>query len=323
MEALQAQHRKQQRDLQAQITQRKKSATKKTRRGVNEECERLERELGERQGREIEALGLRGGSVDEDGDGDGDGNDGGAMAVAGEGDLDRLTLEGGVEGKESEKARDGDGEMKHDQEQEKGQEEVKAAKKKPSRQKARLARRAAEVEALSAAAENEAGQQTDHRALEREAMAKQIEDLGLQEKEIRSDGHCMYSAVAHSLSSFNGEKIDYQAVRERTADFIRRHREDYEPFLDEEEQGGEFEGYVHKVGQTAEWGGELELAAIARWSGRKVRVVQGMGGVREIGGAEEEAGKEKKGEDIWLAYYRKSFGLGEHYNALESKKKIS
>src|ERR1700760_478752 len=56
MEELQARHRKEQRDLQSRITQKKKQASKKTRKGVNEECENLEAELKERQRAEVVAF---------------------------------------------------------------------------------------------------------------------------------------------------------------------------------------------------------------------------------------------------------------------------
>ncbi|KAK4956896.1 hypothetical protein LTR28_005866, partial [Elasticomyces elasticus] len=56
MEELQAKHRREARDLQSKITQKKKSATKKTRKGVNDECDTLEQELRVRQEQEIAAL---------------------------------------------------------------------------------------------------------------------------------------------------------------------------------------------------------------------------------------------------------------------------
>ena len=56
MEELQARHRKEQRDLQSRITQKKKSATKKTRKGINDECESLQRQLLDKQQAEISQL---------------------------------------------------------------------------------------------------------------------------------------------------------------------------------------------------------------------------------------------------------------------------
>ena len=56
MEELQTRHKKEQRDLQSRVTQKKKQASKKTRKGVNDECDRLEAELKERQASELAAL---------------------------------------------------------------------------------------------------------------------------------------------------------------------------------------------------------------------------------------------------------------------------
>src|ERR1700712_4865751 len=56
MEELQTKHRKEQRDLQSRVTQKKKQASKKTRKGVNEECDRLEADLKQQQAEEIAAF---------------------------------------------------------------------------------------------------------------------------------------------------------------------------------------------------------------------------------------------------------------------------
>src|SRR4051812_8766055 len=55
-EAMQSRHRKEQKDLQSRVMNKKKNATKKTRKGVNSECEELERQLKEKQGLEVVAL---------------------------------------------------------------------------------------------------------------------------------------------------------------------------------------------------------------------------------------------------------------------------
>ena len=56
MEELLARHRKEQRDLVSQITQKKKAASKKTRKAVNDECVNLEGDLKARQAKELAEL---------------------------------------------------------------------------------------------------------------------------------------------------------------------------------------------------------------------------------------------------------------------------
>jgi OTU domain-containing protein 6 len=186
--------------------------------------------------------------------------------------------------------------------------------KKPNRQKARLARRAAEQEALVKQAAEEAKDIPDLKQQERGRMLEAMKGRGLQEKEIRADGHCLYSAIADQLEQLRiplgaapGSEPDvagYKVVRSSAADYIEKHQDDFLPFLEEP-----LPDYIHKVRDTGEWGGQLELLALAKWYGIDINVLQDFGRVEKIeGGSSEKA--------IWLGYYKHGFGLGEHYNSL-------
>ncbi|KAJ5322200.1 hypothetical protein MYU51_015787 [Penicillium brevicompactum] len=314
MEELLSKHRKEQKDLQARITQRKKSATKKTRKGVNDECDRMQHELSDKQQAEIAQLN-------------------GDPAEA----LEDLTLEDGEpndEEKPSETPKEPEPEPEVD-----SNPNPSSNTKKPNRQKARLARRAAEQAAQSAAAAEEASTQTNYRGNEQEVMDAVFKKLGLKEVEVTPDGHCLYSAVAKQLDesglglrpdpsrivlqSSTQSRIDtvaspqhdgYRAVRAVTADFIAEHKEDFEAFMEEP-----LESYTRKIKLTAEWGGQLELQAIARAYGVEINVVQSDGRMEKIESGETFDEEEKRKRVIWLAYYRHTYGLGEHYNALVKK----
>ena len=321
MDDLLSKHRKEQKDLQGRITQKKKSATKKTRKGINDECERLQRDLSEKQQAEIAQL-------------NGDPAEG----------LENLSLE------DDQPADDED--SKQDKPTEEPQEAEPTAEstpepssasnsRKPNRQKARLARRAAEQAAQSAAAAEEAATQTNYRGNEQEAMDAVFKKLGLKEIEVTPDGHCLYSAVAKQLDESGlglrpdpsrivlqpstQSRIDtvaspqhdgYRAVRAVTADFIMEHKEDFEAFMEEP-----LESYTRKIKLTAEWGGQLELQAIARAYGVEINVVQKDGRLEKIESGDSDSfdEEEKRKRVIWLAYYRHTYGLGEHYNALVKK----
>ncbi|KAJ6149213.1 Ovarian tumor otubain [Penicillium samsonianum] len=321
MDDLLSKHRKEQKDLQGRITQKKKSATKKTRKGINDECEQMQRDLSEKQKAEIAQL--NGDPTEELGD---------------------LSLE------DDQPADDED--SKQDKPTKEPQEADPTAEptpepssasnsKKPNRQKARLARRAAEQAAQSAAAAEEAATQTNYRGNEQEVMDAVFKKLGLKEVEVTPDGHCLYSAVAKQLDESGlglrpdpsrivlqpatQSRIDtvaspqhdgYRAVRAVTADFIMEHKEDFEAFLEEP-----LELYTRKIKLTAEWGGQLELQAIARAYGVEINVVQKDGRMEKIesGDGDSFDEEEKRKRVIWLAYYRHTYGLGEHYNALVKK----
>ncbi|KAK1716988.1 hypothetical protein BDP67DRAFT_396774 [Colletotrichum lupini] len=305
-EQMQTRHRREQRDLVGRITSKKKNATKKTRKGVNDECAELERRLKAKH--EEEVAGLSGGGVAEEVQDDGD--DETAEVVEKLKDTTISESETPVEEEKEETRAQGQGQGQG---------------KKRNRQKERLARRAAEVEAAAEKAQEEASNMTDHRGIEKTYMLKEFKANGLEEKEIAPDGHCLFSAVADQLrqqgiplsasaeeASGGGDptqKLPYRVVRRAAAEYMVSHPDDFAPFLEEG-----LEGYVRRIRDTAEWGGQLELAALASVYGVEIRVVQD-GRTERIGPAASGGESEEK-KEIWLAYYRHGYGLGEHYNSL-------
>lgn len=304
LEALQARHRKEQRDLVSRTTQKKKQASKKTRKGVNDECEQLERELKERHARELAVL--NGEHLDEEPTFSEEEREeeGGAGQANGVNDtVESRPLAPGTP-ETTAPAQSG-------------------SKKKPNRAKARLARRAAEHDALVAQAKEEAANMPDLREQERTRMEQHFGKHGVQVKEIRADGHCLYAAVADQMETRGlGLKPriqvkaqedttlpDYKKVRNAAADLIQSSPDDFAGFLEEP-----LDTYLQKIRETGEWGGHMELMALARSYGVTINVLHSDGRVDKI-----EPGDSAKGEDakeIWLGYYRHSHGLGEHYNSL-------
>ncbi|KAF3100592.1 hypothetical protein TWF706_006145 [Orbilia oligospora] len=322
MEDLLTLHRKQLRDLQSVITQKKKSATKKTRRGVNDDCERLERELKEKQASEIVALEKE---LNPNSAADGDENEGSSETVVGDNpELEEEKEEQDISSKLQETTLE-DPTTATNHERIEPPSSSSSSSKKPNRAKARRARRAAQIEEITAQAQQEAATQPNPRAIEAERMKQLFAENGLTEIQIAPDGHCLYSAFATGLegagiplsdestsSSLEGTKQrGYTFTRKAAGRYIESHPDDFTPFL---EEGETLDGHVRKVTSTAEWGGQMELLALAKEYGVTVKVVQAQGvGVTAMN--EEEGEK----ADVWLAYHRKGYGLGEHYNALRKK----
>ncbi|GAB7355603.1 hypothetical protein MBLNU459_g6331t1 [Dothideomycetes sp. NU459] len=344
MDELRAQHRREAKELQARITQKKKGATKKTRKGVNDECDALERDMKERHAQEAASLDPSPAAA--------------AAGVAADG-LAELTLTASGDAASAAAAAPAalppqpspvsDPSVTPSQQaaEEEGDDPRSVSAngnvKKPNRAKARLARRQAEQEALFARAEQEASQLPNQKAQERERMLAGFAARGLTEREIRADGHCLYSAVADQMAAlglplgaptakprlsvpamFKSKDKDkdgeagggagaaknepYRQVRRAAADYIAAHPDDFAPFLDEP-----LAFYVHKIRETGEWGGQLELMALAKTYGLHISVLQGDGRVEEIVPDGDDGDDKRR---IWLAYYRHGFGLGEHYNSL-------
>ncbi|KAL8813684.1 MAG: hypothetical protein Q9200_000101 [Gallowayella weberi] len=302
MEQLQAKHRQEHRDLQARITQRKKSATKKTRKGINDECTRLESQLKERQDLELAQLTGQTGSDTGPPDTNPPSNEDAPAQEKMNGDEieDRLQSLG----------------MPPSQPK-------SGQTRKPNRQKARLARRAAEHEHMADQAAKEAQNLPDLRQQEINAMRTHFVSRGLNEYEMRSDGHCLYAAIADQLAAQNhglrpkiplsgmdkileSSKSSYKITRSVTAAYIQEHADDFLPFLEEP-----LDQYVGKIRDTGEWGGHLELLALAKAYDVTINVLQGNGQIEKIA-----SGTDDEKSTLWLSYYRHSFGLGEHYNSL-------
>jgi OTU domain-containing protein 6 len=303
LEALQARHRKEQRDLVSRVTQKKKQASKKTRKGVNDECETLERELKERQEAELAALN---GEVVEDqaeDEEEAQEDEKAANEVANLQIIDQTvqSQEGNTVGDDEDAS-------------------AGARKKKPNRAKARLARRAAEQDAAIREAEIEAANAPNPREIERKRMDEQLEKQKLVLYEIRADGHCLYAAVADQLQTreldlkpeikvrIESKKSEaYKGVRHAAADWIEGHGDDFAGFMEDP-----LPEHVRKIRETGEWGGHLELLALARTYGLRICVLHSDGRVDKI----EPEGDTADLEEIWLGYYKHSHGLGEHYNSL-------
>lgn len=290
IEQAQARHRKELKELQGRITSKKKNATKKTRKGINDECAELERQMKEKQAAEIATLQGETAQDDNNDDDDKPADTTTAAAPAAQDEASKLaetTQNLSIDDNEA------------------PSEASQAPGKKRNRQKERLARRAAEQEAEAIKAEEEAADMPDHRAIESEYMKKTFASKGLVEQQIAPDGHCLFSAVADQLAQ-TGSPVagGYKAVRAAATEYMLEHRDDFAPFLEEG-----IESYAAKMRDTAEWGGELELTALARRFGVVMNVVQD-GRTERIGEGEKE---------LWLAYYRHGYGLGEHYNSLRKK----
>ena len=63
-------------------------------------------------------------------------------------------------------------------------------------------------------------------------------------------------------------------MRAIAANYMREHRDDFAPFIEENEAGQavDFEDYCYEVENTAAWGGQLELGALATALQKHIRV---------------------------------------------------
>lgn len=151
---------------------------------------------------------------------------------------------------------------------------------------------------------------TDHGAVEKAHVDGVLKREGLEEVEVRADGHCLFAAVGDQLfrRGVTEELLDYREVRRRAAEYMDRNRDDFEPFVDLESQS--WEEYLRKIRDTSAWGGQPELLALARVFGVGITVVQVP--------RNEVINREGGGKMLWVVYYWKGSNSGRHYNSLKS-----
>lgn len=166
---------------------------------------------------------------------------------------------------------------------------------------------------------------TSLRTTEMIAIQKILDERGLELVDIPPDGDCLYNAVADQLSRIKGhEQTTGRDMRRRAAKYIRDHKDDFIPFLTNENDDPlpdfEFEKYYHGVENESKdggvWGGEPELNALSRSLERSIELIQPMG-VPVIFGEQF-----KNTKRLIIVYHRHAYQLGAHYSSTTLKTSI-
>ncbi|KAK4514713.1 uncharacterized protein ATC70_002315 [Mucor velutinosus] len=182
-------------------------------------------------------------------------------------------------------------------------------KKKVNKAKLRIEKRNAEMERIRLEAEKEAENQPDLGVLETEAIRRLVIPLNLKIKQVVADGHCLYNAFADQLKTRYNKDVTYKELRQSAAEHMRQHPDDFKPFLYLED--GDFDRYCDDIINTARWGGQLEVLALARSSQVPVDIIQDGGPIIKI--CDDEYPEKSP---IKLAYHKHLYSLGAHYNSL-------
>lgn len=309
-EQILARHRKEKKDLQNQITGMKKQATKSKRKQVVAKCTDMEVALKEKHAQELSDWRKFNGESDE---GDVEEED---EELTPDKLLEQLSLE--QQKKEEE--------LNSHEPQEQQQQQPK---KKRNRQKERLAKREAEIARIKEQAASEAAEQPNLRQIEQDALDKVCQINGLKQFDIQPDGHCLFSSILDQLKlrhskdatydfpqtynkSISSCEMDVYALRSLAACYIREHRDDFVPYLFDEATMSlkDIDEYTTTLEETAVWGGEIEILALAKVLKCCISVVMSGRATHKVN-IEDAVNPELK-----LVYYMHSYALGEHYNSL-------
>ena len=135
---------------------------------------------------------------------------------------------------------------------------------------------------------------------------------------VEADGNCLFRAASVALSgdfelSRETEARHATQLRSDVVDFMRKNRTSFENFL----QDVDFDEYMKTMQTDKQWGGELELSAIARLHRRPVHVYKLTGDVpfsknpaEYVPFSQYPAGSDGATDKIILLFH------GRHYDAL-------
>ena len=90
-----------------------------------------------------------------------------------------------------------------------------------------------------------------------EKIKNELESLGYFVIEVKGDGNCLFRSVSEQIE---GDENNFKHYRERCVDYILQNKDDFVPFLDEDEP---FDNYIEKISKDGEWGGNLEIYALS------------------------------------------------------------
>ncbi|XP_025824434.1 OTU domain-containing protein 3 isoform X3 [Panicum hallii] len=92
----------------------------------------------------------------------------------------------------------------------------------------------------------------------------QLDSLGLKIVEVNADGNCFFRAMGDQLEGSEEEHMKYRAM---VVDYIVKHREDFEPFIEDEVP---FEQYCDSMLKDGTWAGHMELQAASLLTRRNI-----------------------------------------------------
>ncbi|XP_033228662.1 deubiquitinase OTUD6B [Belonocnema kinseyi] len=277
-------HKKERKDLQAQIQSLKKTickGNKKQKKEVTEEIVRLESDLDQKQDEEMANFKLSQVKIKID--------------------------DGGKDSDPEEDTEQAESESTEESRQPQRVSKAKRRREKKASEEKERNRRIIEEEA-----ENIFGK----RNMELIAIRKILVKRDLVIHEIPSDGHCLYNAVAHQLTLLGLSPFGFQDLRSKTAVYMRENMSDFLPFITSSKSEDllspeEYEKYCDNVAETSAWGGAVELQVLSKILECPIEVIQATG-VPYIVGDEYEGIKK-----IVLTYHRHMYELGAHYNSVK------
>jgi OTU domain-containing protein 3 len=136
------------------------------------------------------------------------------------------------------------------------------------------------------------------------AVMSQLSTTGLTLREMPGDGNCLFRALADQLEGDSRNHMDH---RRAVVDFMKKHRPDFEPFVEDDEP---FEKYIQSLAQNGTFAGNDAIVAFARLHDVTV-VIHQLDSPAWLIQPSNEASYSPSGREIHIAYHN-----GDHYNSV-------
>jgi OTU domain-containing protein 3 len=89
-------------------------------------------------------------------------------------------------------------------------------------------------------------------------LKNQVQRYGLDIKEIRGDGNCMFRAISDQLC---GNEDMHVELRHLAVEHVKNNQDDFSPFIEDDEN---FDKYIKRMSELCTWGGNIELQALSQ-----------------------------------------------------------
>lgn len=135
------------------------------------------------------------------------------------------------------------------------------------------------------------------------SFSNQLEALGLKIKDIPGDGNCLFRSLGDQL---DGDHTTHAQHRRDTVRYMRAHRSDFEPFM---EDNVSFDQHLQDISKLGTYGGNDSIVAFARYHGVNIVIHQLNEPRWVIYGA--DYCKDGQVRELHISYHN-----GEHYSSV-------
>uniref|UniRef100_A0A8C1V005 OTU domain-containing protein 3 n=1 Tax=Cyprinus carpio TaxID=7962 RepID=A0A8C1V005_CYPCA len=132
------------------------------------------------------------------------------------------------------------------------------------------------------------------------SFSNQLQALGLKLREVPGDGNCLFRALGDQLE---GHSRGHLRLRQETVQYMMTHRQDFEPFVEDDVP---FTEHLSNLSQPGTFAGNDAIVAFARSQQLKVVIHQLNAPLWEINGTEKPSCRE-----LHIAYR-----YGDHYDSV-------